>query len=182
MWVSGLGMRLAGTILGVVALFGCAYWVVVATLPTHRKVIDRSTLPNPVLAAMKKHEARGGYYIWGSNDCSIFVLDYMKASGIKVKRRYTTKDLYDPDTMGKVGYQASEFPEVGDIVVFRYTSRRPAGHCGIVVQQGEELHVVHNAESGLGIVMESLESFYNRAEILGAPRESLRFFKASSDR
>ncbi len=141
--------------------------------------VSVSSLPPAVQSAVAKFQDRGGLYIWGENDCSIFVLDYLKASGVPIKRRLTTKELFDVEIMADHGYETQTVPvQIGDIVVFRYMSPKPAGHCGIAVEQDGVIQILHNAASMQGLVLETVEEFLVRAEQFGAPRESVRLFRA----
>lgn len=128
-----------------------------------------------LLRARQRYENRGSRYIWGSNDCSAFVSDYLTAAGVPIGRRMTTKCLAEPD-LTRRGLVDAGPADGGDVLNFRYLSKDGlgmAGHCGVVLRRGEELWVVHNRE-GSGLVMQRIEGFYRLAEGLGVSRRAVR--------
>lgn len=175
-------MNIRSLILGISAfavVAAVATWTYLALQRPAEKPLVANELTPATRAAVDRFHDRGGKYIWGENDCSVFVLDFLKASGVPIKRRLTTKELYDLKIMAEHGYVAESAPaKVGDIVVFRYLAPRPAGHCGVVVEQGGEVKILHNAASMHGLVLETVDEFLIRAEQFGAPRESVRLFRA----
>lgn len=125
---------------------------------------------SPALTYAKKmYESRGNKYIWGPNDCSVFVTDYLKGVGAKVQRRYTTTDLVDPGLLAKLGFTtATDSPQPGDIIVFKYKNDQGAlrGHCGIVTEWNRRVYVVHNTEAYGGVIMQTLPSFQQSTQSL----------------
>lgn len=157
---------------------GIAVMVGVMRQPAPALKLDDVDFPPAIDAALGRFAERGGAYEWGTNDCSVFVLDFLKASGVSIRRRLTTKELYDVGIMRGIGFdQVQTAEQTGEVVVFRYMERRPAGHCGLVVRHGDELVIVHNASSAGGVMVETWEQFLRRAESFGAARDSVRVFR-----
>ncbi|MCU0316041.1 MAG: NlpC/P60 family protein [Fimbriimonadaceae bacterium] len=118
--------------------------------------------------AAEKYWERGGNYQWGTNDCSVFVSEYLMKRGVPIKSRLTTALLAKPD-VAQHGLSRVSEPRPGDILNYRY--RRPQdqttkGHCGVVVQRGDELWVMHN-NSVSGLVVETLDRFEATAKAFG---------------
>ncbi|MCB0825014.1 MAG: C40 family peptidase [Armatimonadetes bacterium] len=125
-------------------------------------------------AAKKSYDQymdKGGKYIWGANDCSIFVQDYMKASGANVEKRWTTKELFQPKRMEKYGYSyweheaGNQFPD-GTVLIYRWESGDQGwGHCGIVTNHFGDTRVMHNDPINKGLVVEPFNDFLRMAEL-----------------
>lgn len=128
--------------------------------------------------AFGKFGSKGGRYIWGENDCSVFVSDYLAARSVPLSSRLTTADLADRRVTSGLGLSVVGSQEVGqgDVLVYRYTngSLQARGHCGIVVLVGSELWVAHNSAGYDGVVLERLPSFLERARQMGAPGSAVR--------
>ncbi|MCB0825013.1 MAG: C40 family peptidase [Armatimonadetes bacterium] len=130
--------------------------------------------------AYDRYTERGSKYIWGTNDCSVFLIDYMKGQGAPIKKRWTTRELFEPAKMDVFGYNFFGYPpeqsKAGDLVVFRYigTEGTEVGHCGIVIEEGEQKYVVHNSSPYGGVVTQSADGFFRQAKSLNA---NLRIFR-----
>lgn len=125
-------------------------------------------MPKPVAVAVHRYEARGGEYVWGRNDCSVFVTDYLRGRRVPIGARLTTACLASPEISGR-GLRHAKNPRPGDVLNYRYRSAKTgrwAGHCGVVVRQGRALWVMHNAR-GHGLVVQPLPGFLRRAEEVG---------------
>lgn len=122
-----------------------------------------------VFVAFQAYQAKGAKYIWGDNDCSIFVMDYILATGRSVPFRPTTATLMDSTFLPNVGFSAQPKPaKTGDIIVYRYQNadQQWRGHTGVVVWHNDQHWVVHNAQSFNGVVMQDIEEFYKQANRL----------------
>lgn len=165
-------------VLGGLGIVTGAFWLglSIGRRQSPAQVITLVVPPGIEYANARFHQ-RGGRYIWGDNDCSIYVLDYLKASGVRVRKRLTTKELFDPLQASTVALKPVDGPwKPGDVVVFRYQDPRPAGHCGVVISRNGELGVIHNAASEQGVVHESKAQFEERAARAGAQPSSIRCF------
>lgn len=134
---------------------------------------------NPALRfAFAQYRDRGATYVWGPNDCSVFVTDYLKGIGAPVKQRLTTALLADPSQLRPLGFTVqTTSPGPGDILVYRYRNGlgQMRGHCGIVVEREDGLWVAHNTQSHGGVVLETLDSF--RASANSLSPEVFRCFR-----
>ncbi|MBS1712371.1 MAG: C40 family peptidase [Armatimonadetes bacterium] len=127
--------------------------------------------------AYRNYVKNGGEYIWGANDCSIFVSDYINQCGNPCPFRPTTKELIDPAFMAKVGFtSASGQIRPGDVIVFRYLNadRQWRGHTGVVVWYDGANWVMHNTERYQGMVVETLDRFWARADAATKGNPDLR--------
>ncbi|MCG9896090.1 MAG: hypothetical protein MH204_11510 [Fimbriimonadaceae bacterium] len=136
----------------------------------------------PLQAATKRYFQRGGKYIWGRNDCSKFILDYLKARGSRVSMRHTTASLLWPGTMPGLGYgPAGAAPEEGEeqIWVFRYRGDDggPAGHTGIALGLGGRTVYIHNVSREGGLIWEEEDDFRARVKEQGVDFSRVRFFE-----
>lgn len=151
-------LLLAAVLVGIAVIFILATVSVVKRIskPAYSRIVpDKQVVVTPELDyARQLYVQRGGKYIWGANDCSVFVGDYMKALSSKVPDRLTTKELARPSYMAKYGFKlVRDNPKPGDIYVFRYLSRKsggPMGHCGIVVDTTKGLQAVQHNSGGEG--------------------------------
>lgn len=135
-----------------------------------------------LVQALRLYASRGSRYVWGTNDCSVFVSDYLESAGVPIGQRMTTKCLAEPDLTRRGLIDAGPV-EHGDVLNFRYMSRNGlgmAGHCGVVFRRDRELWVIHNKE-GSGLVMQPLEGFYRLAESLSVDRYSVRVLRPKND-
>lgn len=131
--------------------------------------------------AVRLYEDRGGTYVWGSNDCSVFVTEYLLNSGVDLRGRLTTQVLAG-DEIARHGLVEVEDPREGDVLNYRYPAQSQpgmAGHCGVVVARGDSLWVMHNAESH-GLAIQPLEGFYRTAIRVGAV-DGVRVLRAKED-
>ncbi len=121
------------------------------------------TLHPGLVYPIHQYQKFGSRYKWGTNDCSTFVTDYLRASGKPTFKRLVTADLYDNQTMRMQGFSetSEENLRPGDIIVFRYTGRYNTmqGHVGIVIDSGRESQVIHNSLTHRGLKVESVASF-----------------------
>ncbi len=126
--------------------------------------------------AIDQYNKKGGKYIWGSNDCSVFVADYIKACRKPVRIRPTTETMMRDPVMRSMGFQpVTEDPAPGDILVYRYqnTEGQWRGHTGIVVWYKNDLWVAHNAASFDGLVVQHFDKFVDLQNKLTRGKESL---------
>lgn len=139
----------------------------------------QSELSKPLQKAIAKFWKRGGKYVWGSNDCSVFVLDYLKARGARITYRMTTHSMSNPREMEALGYlpgsrtSAKEFVFVG-----RYQNERGEwrGHTGVGTLYKGHRWYVHNASGPGGLVIEEERAFGERMKQAGAPLDRLQFY------
>jgi hypothetical protein len=121
------------------------------------------TLHPELIYPIHQYQKLGSRYKWGTNDCSTFVTDYLRASGKPTFKRLVTADLYDTRTMRMQGFSetSEENLRPGDIIVFRYTGRfnTMQGHVGIVIDSGRDNQVIHNSLTHRGLKVESVSSF-----------------------
>ncbi len=118
--------------------------------------------------AAKKYQQRGAKYVWGTNDCSVFVSDYLLRQPRPPKTRLTTWSL-DQIDVEPHGLTIVFKPMPGDVLNYRYRSRKSneiAGHCGVVVSKPDGLWVVHNSVNR-GLVIQKLAGFYATAQAMG---------------
>jgi cell wall-associated NlpC family hydrolase len=179
-------------------------WVIVATIPitafasyaipiyqTNSRTLQKSVVPkaaiklNPeIIYPLKNYQRKGNKYIWGKNDCSTFVTDYMFASGKPAYLRLTTENLYRDATMKWHGYHKIKVAELQpkDIIVFRYKGRYGTmqGHTGIVLSTGKQNIVVHNSLSGGGVVKNTVPEFLAIANRVASSHEGQKMIKAFS--
>ncbi|MEI7577672.1 MAG: hypothetical protein WCK51_12325 [Armatimonadota bacterium] len=121
--------------------------------------------------AAKRYRQRGAKYIWGTNDCSVFVSDYLLRLPHPPKTRLTTWNLNQVD-VEPFGLTIEGSVKPGDVLNYRYRSRKRnevAGHCGVVVQKPDGLWVVHNCVS-MGLAIQRISSFYTTAQSLGVSK------------
>lgn len=126
-------------------------------------------------SARIKYVKKGDEYIWGSNDCSIFVMDYIIACGKKVKSRPTTETLMNPIATQAMGFIPTKTnPKIGDILVYRYQNRdnQWRGHTGVVVWYKGALWVAHNTATRDGLVIQRLDKFKETADRLTKGRDT----------
>jgi hypothetical protein len=152
---------------------------------SHRKETPRSSMrvlettdvaSHPALLhAYKKYQQRGGRYIWGTNDCSVFVSDYLIKRSPKFKWRLTTASM-DSIYVNQYRLYDAGIPTSGDILNYRYRSNRTdrqAGHCGVIVQKPTGTFVIHNCATR-GLVIEAYKDFMRTAVLLGVNRLDIR--------
>lgn len=136
--------------------------------PLSKHTYGPTSLPVGLEHAAQQYYKRGGHYVWGKNDCSMFLTDYLKAHDIQFSRRLTTKEFADPRLMRTLGLQPVKGKlKPGDVVVYRFRDGRSMGHCGIVFLKDGELEVVHNSGSMGGLAVSSFEAFAARAQEFG---------------
>lgn len=119
--------------------------------------------------AYQQYVQNGSKYIWGSNDCSIFVGSYINSCGTVCPLRATTVEIMKPEFMSQVGFQPESGKiKTGDILVFRYRNKSNEwrGHTGVVVWHQDKHWVMHNTASQNGLVMELLPQFLQKAKTL----------------
>lgn len=155
-----------------------------ASKPKYSRIVpDKSVVVTPALDyARQLYVQRGGKYIWGANDCSVFVGDYMKALSKDVPDRLTTKELARPSYMARYGFKlVKDLPKPGDIYVFRYLSRRtggPMGHCGIIVDTKKGKRAVqHNSGGEGGLVTFWHEDFLKEVRAVGTDAEKIWLYR-----
>lgn len=122
-----------------------------------------------IKSAFATYVKNGNKYIWGPNDCSVFVMNYMKACNRNAPFRPTTETLMETKFMSDLGFRQSETTtKTGDIIVYRYLNQdnQWRGHTGVVAWHNNRLWVVHNTASYGGVVMEDLNQFKEKAERL----------------
>ena len=127
--------------------------------------------------AEDKFQQRGGKYIFGPNDCSIFLTDYLKSrgvrfnrSGIEITNRLTTENLYETSFMKGNGFEPVSADKVkeNDILVYRYYDidlKAECGHCGIVVWKNSTLSVEHNSSGNKGLATTPMNIFLERVAL-----------------
>lgn len=128
-----------------------------------------SSVQPEIESAKVAHVKKGNKYIWGANDCSIFVMDYIKACGKGVPFRPTTQTLMNPIATQAMGFsQTSSTPKTGDILVYRYQNSKNEwrGHTGVVVWYKDSLWVAHNTLTHNGLVVQRLDKFDEQAHRL----------------
>lgn len=146
------------------------------TLPISNSPVPKTTLfLQPELRyAIHNYQKNGNRYKWGSNDCSTFVTDYMRAAGKPTFKRLVTRDLYHTATMQFNGFIPTQESNLrpGDIIVYRYTGRYNTmqGHVGIVIDTGEDLKVVHNSLSSRGVTIDTTQEFLTKARSVADKR------------
>lgn len=135
------------------------------------------TLHPEIKFAEERYHANGGRYIWGANDCSIFVADYIKACGKPVSTRPTTETMMWELEMRRMGFASTrESTKPGDILVYRYRNSEGEwrGHAGVVVWYRAHLWVAHNAASFNGLVLQDYKNFRDLMERITRKDESLQ--------
>ncbi len=139
------------------------------------------TLHPELTYPIHQYQKLGSRYKWGTNDCSTFVTDYLRASGKPTFKRLVTADLYDSGTMRMQGFSETSEEKLrpGDIIVFRYTGRYNTmqGHVGIVIDSGRETQVIHNSLTHRGLKVESVSSFLNVAHRVADRRGGRKMVK-----
>jgi hypothetical protein len=177
-WLLGLG------VLGTLGTLGWA--AAVSRLETNEPLpVERGEEfgSPPLEKAAQEYWRLGGSYVWGKNDCSSFVTEYLRGIGGPSMPRLTTKWM-DEMADGSFGLWQTSTPRPGDVLNYRYPSQEKpgmAGHCGVVIKRGDDLWVIHNAEA-LGLVRQRLEGFYARAAELGASRDQVRILSPTVGR
>lgn len=158
---------------------------------TNRRPLQKTIVPletiklHPeIIFPLKNFQQKGNKYIWGKNDCSTFVTDYMLNSGKPAFLRLTTADLYRDATMKWHGYQKVKITSLKpkDIIVFRYKGRYGTmqGHTGIVLATQSQNIVVHNSLSGGGIVKNTVPEFLAIANRVASTHNGQKMIKAFS--
>lgn len=138
---------------------------------------------NSLEYAFSQYRKRGGRYIWGANDCSVFVSDYLSRKVSLPKPRLTTWDLC-LDQVQTYGLKPANQPRHGDVVNYRYFStknKRMAGHCGVILKRQGSLWVIHNCATA-GLVMERFDSFSNVATKLTGNKNRLRVLRVMKNK
>lgn len=135
--------------------------------PVVAKHPDTDLLPLTLAESLSAY--RGGDYVYGYNDCSTFVSDYIRLSGHPLEARITTKELNSAVHMIPLGFDEVEtLPntwEEGDILVFRYydlDTRGETGHCGVLLYDGGELCVAHVSSPLRGFAVTPLREFMDK--------------------
>lgn len=158
------------------------------TLPLNPSPAPKTalTLHPELVYPIHQYQKLGSRYKWGTNDCSTFVTDYLRASGKPTFKRLVTADLYDIQTMRMQGFSETSEKNLrpGDIIVFRYTGRYKTmqGHVGIVIDAGRENQVIHNSLTHRGLKVESVSSFLKVAHRVADQRgdgKMVKFFTRS---
>jgi hypothetical protein len=137
-----------------------------------------------IKSAYGTYVKNGAKYIWGPNDCSVFVMNYIKACNKQVPFRPTTATLMEPKFMSDIGFKKVETAtKTGDIIVYRYLNNdnQWRGHTGVVAWHNNRLWVVHNTASYSGVVMEDLNQFTEKATRLTKNKNSLMRIYRRSD-
>lgn len=131
--------------------------------------------------AVKQYQFKGNEYIWGANDCSVFVMDYLKGCAKPVWMRLTTKELFNDATMAQLGFTEGDRkdPQPGDIIVYRYKKNNGQwrGHTGIVVKHEGRHWVVHNSINHDGVVVYGYNKFVFGADRITGRRSLVKFFR-----
>ncbi|MFM9872806.1 MAG: CHAP domain-containing protein, partial [Fimbriimonadaceae bacterium] len=180
------------------------FWITIAAVPllaiaayafpiiqTNSRTLEKSVVPkeaiklNPeIIYPLKNYQRNGNRYLWGKNDCSTFVTDYMFASGKPAYLRLTTANLYSDATMKWHGYQQIKLTSIKpkDIIVFRYRGRHGnmQGHTGIVLSTGIQEIVVHNSLSGGGVVKNTVPEFLAIANRVASTQNGQKMIKIFS--
>ncbi len=158
------------TVLGAAITAGVIYKFYFTPVNLYREIPTEVFTRQPeIQAAYRKHMDNGGTYIWGANDCSIFVMNYLIASNKTPPFRPTTATLMDLKFMGDLGLRSdSTITKTGDIIVFRYKDKENKwlGHTGVVAWHNNRLWAIHNSGSYKGVVMEDLKQFKEKALLL----------------
>lgn len=170
----------AGAILaaGIAVWFG---WKADSPATLLRALPQDTALSQPEVAfAASLYRSKGNSYIWGDNDCSVFVADYLAAAKHPLTGRPTTVELMDKDFMAKHGLQPRQLTEsaAGDVLVFRYRNLigEARGHCGVVISHDKNLWVAHNTAKYDGLVYEPLTQFLDRAKQLTGSLSAVKAF------
>ncbi len=133
-----------------------------------RRPTGETSIPYGLQAAAKRYFQRGGKYEWGANDCSMFLIDYLKAHDVPFTRRLTTKEFADPRLMKQLGLnRVTDSLKPGDVLVYRFRNGRSYGHCGVVVLERGDIKVVHNSKAAGGLTTSSYDDFIEKAEEVG---------------
>lgn len=128
--------------------------------------------------AAERYFERGGRYIWGTNDCSVFVSDYLIKRIPAIKQRFTTAG-FDSIYISDHGFEDATKPKAGDVINYRYLSKKTnqtAGHCGVVWQRLDGMFVIHNCLSK-GLVIQPYVDFVATAVALGTPKSEIRLLR-----
>jgi hypothetical protein len=143
----------------------------------------QSELSKPTQRAIAKYWKRGGKYVWGRNDCSVFVLDYLKARGAPVTYRMTTHSMSQPNQMAPLGYAPGEPTDAKEFIfVARYlnANREWRGHTGIGVFYKNHRWYVHNAANPGGLVIEDEKQFADRMKEVGISLDAMTYYPMPS--
>lgn len=143
----------------------------------------QTDLSKPTQLAIAKYWKRGGKYVWGKNDCSIFVLDYLKARGAPVTYRMTTHSMSQPAQMAALGYTIGNPTEAREFIfVARYLNARREwrGHTGIGVFYKNHRWYVHNASDPGGLVIEDEKTFAERMKQVGISLDAMTYYPMPS--
>ncbi|MFM9874672.1 MAG: CHAP domain-containing protein [Fimbriimonadaceae bacterium] len=153
--------------IGIAIVSGVTYKLLTPPINLYTEIPHQVfTLQPEIKSAYQKHIKNGGKYVWGANDCSIFVMNYIKACKKTVPFRPTTATMMDSLFMHNAGFKAELTDEkAGDIIVFRYQNNKHEwkGHTGVVAWHNNRLWVVHNTPNYHGVVMEDLPQFKTKA-------------------
>lgn len=136
-------------------------------------------LSRPLQAAIARFWKRGGVYVWGTNDCSIFILDYLKARGAPVSYRMTTHSMSNPREMEKLGYylgRRTDSKEFIFVVRYRNEAGEWRGHTGVGVRYKGHRWYVHNAAGPGGLVIEEERTFASRMKEAGVSLDQLQCY------
>ncbi len=139
----------------------------------------QTELSKPAQQAIAKYWKRGGKYVWGSNDCSIFVLDYLKARGAPVSFRMTTHSMSQPNQMAPLGYvpgQPSDAKEFIFVARYLNESRQWRGHTGVGFFYKNHRWYVHNAANPGGLVIEDEQTFSERMKAVGISLDAMVYY------
>ncbi len=119
--------------------------------------------------AEEKFQARGGKYVYGPNDCSTFISDFLQKRGLGIVGRKTTSQLYNAAYMKSKGLVmvdlATEPVREFDVIVYRCYDldiQGPSGHCGVFVWKDGNLCVEHNSSSNEGLAATPVDAFYEK--------------------
>lgn len=175
-------MKLCIRLMGLAVILGAgvgAYWCWHSGTPKGRPgLAGESSIPYGLEHAAELYYKRGGRYVWGKNDCSMFLTDYLKAHDVQFPRRLTTKEMVDPKTMRSLGMREVKGAiRPGDVVVYRFRNGKEMGHCGVVLLKDGELEVVHNSGSMGGLAVSRYRDFVAKAGELGARPEQILAFR-----
>ena len=141
--------------------------------PEQPPAYDMKRAPGALRFALDRFQRRGGRYVYGPNDCSTFLTDYLKASGLKIGERTTTANLMKLPVAKSLGLKViprHDFSamEGNIVIVFRYLEDgRVYGHCGIRLIQDGKHFWAHNNSSDGGVSIDPEEKFLLRVRQSG---------------
>ncbi len=162
---------------------------IIPIIQTNKRTLGKTVVPDSslrlhpeIIYPLKNYQRKGNKYIWGKNDCSTFVSDFLLASGKPALKRLTTEDLYRDATMDWHGYKPTKIADIEpkDIIVFRYEGRYGTmqGHTGIVLSTSKNPIVVHNSLSSRGVVTNTLPEFLAIARRVAGTNNGQKMIKA----